>query len=97
MKRTRTIAILAAFAALAWACGPKTVALDEAGLEAKARALHARILSVDTHSDTAMRMATRQVFQALFGRGYRVVDFLKTEPGGPANHYVLARQVPPVR
>jgi predicted GNAT superfamily acetyltransferase len=37
------------------------------------------------------RMATRQVFQALFGRGYRVVDFLKTEPGGPANHYVLAR------
>jgi predicted GNAT superfamily acetyltransferase len=43
------------------------------------------------------RMATRQVFQALFGRGYRVVDFLKTEPGGPANHYVLARPVPPVR
>lgn len=43
------------------------------------------------------RTATREVFQALFGRGYRVVDFLKTEPGGPANHYVLARSVPPVR
>jgi predicted GNAT superfamily acetyltransferase len=39
-------------------------------------------------------MATRQVFQALFGRGYRVVDFLKTEPGGPANYYVLARTAP---
>jgi predicted GNAT superfamily acetyltransferase len=37
------------------------------------------------------RMATRQVFQALFGRGYKVVDFLKGEPGAPANHYVLTR------
>jgi predicted GNAT superfamily acetyltransferase len=37
------------------------------------------------------RMATRQVFQALFGRGYRVVDFLKAEPGAPTNLYVLAR------
>jgi predicted GNAT superfamily acetyltransferase len=40
------------------------------------------------------RMATRQVFQALFGRGYRVVDFLKAEPGSPANFYVLARTGP---
>jgi predicted GNAT superfamily acetyltransferase len=36
-------------------------------------------------------MATRQVFQALFGRGYRVVDFLKAGPDAPANHYVLVR------
>ncbi len=43
------------------------------------------------------RMATRQVFQALFGRGYRVVDFLKAEPGAPSSHYVLARRVPPDR
>lgn len=56
MKRARTIAILTPLAALALACGPKTVALDNAGLEAKAKALHARILSVDTHTDTAMRM-----------------------------------------
>jgi predicted GNAT superfamily acetyltransferase len=37
------------------------------------------------------RMATRQVFQALFGRGYRVVDFRKAGPGAPANSYVLVR------
>jgi len=40
------------------------------------------------------RMDTRQAFQALFGRGYRVVDFLKGEPGLTGNHYVLARAVP---
>jgi chorismate synthase len=43
------------------------------------------------------RMATREVFQALFARGFRVVDFLKARPGAPANHYVLARDVPSVR
>ena len=43
------------------------------------------------------RMATRQVFQALFARGFRVVDFLKAGPGAPANHYVLSRAVPPGR
>jgi predicted GNAT superfamily acetyltransferase len=43
------------------------------------------------------RMASRQVFQALLGRGYRVVDFLKAGPGVPSNHYVLARRVPPDR
>jgi len=37
------------------------------------------------------RMATREVFQALFARGFRVVDFLKARPGAAANHYVLAR------
>jgi predicted GNAT superfamily acetyltransferase len=40
------------------------------------------------------RMATREVFQALFARDYRVVDFLKAGPGMRANHYVLARAVP---
>jgi predicted GNAT superfamily acetyltransferase len=42
-------------------------------------------------------MATREVFQALFARGFRVVDFLKAEPGASANHYVLARVAPPIR
>ncbi len=37
------------------------------------------------------RMATREVFLGLFGRGYRVVDFLKATAAVPANHYVLAR------
>jgi membrane dipeptidase len=46
---------LLAFALLA-ACAPKPVELNEASLEAKARALHARILSVDTHCDTPMMM-----------------------------------------
>jgi len=40
------------------------------------------------------RMATREVFQALFARGFRVVDFLKARPGLAANHYVLAGGVP---
>lgn len=37
------------------------------------------------------RMATREVFRALLGRGYRAVDFLKTVPGAPGNHYVMSR------
>jgi chorismate synthase len=40
------------------------------------------------------RMATREVFQALFARGYRVVDFLKATAGVPGNHYVLSRVAP---
>jgi predicted GNAT superfamily acetyltransferase len=43
------------------------------------------------------RMATREVFLALFGRGYRVVDFLEAAPAAPANQYVLARGGPPVQ
>jgi len=39
------------------------------------------------------RMATRRVFQELFARGYRIVDFLKARPASPANHYVLSRAV----
>jgi len=43
------------------------------------------------------RVATREVFQALFARGFRVVDFLKAGEAIPANHYVLARRLPPGR
>ncbi|MDD8026809.1 MAG: dipeptidase [Acidobacteriota bacterium] len=38
------------------ACSAAPVRLDEASLEAKARSIHARILSVDTHCDTPMMM-----------------------------------------
>jgi len=83
MKRSRTILILAATAALAWSCGPKSVALDEAGLEATAKALHTRILTVDTHSDTAMRMTNPS-----FDVGQR------HEPGKPGSGLVdLPRMV----
>lgn len=37
------------------------------------------------------RTATREVFQHLFARGFRVVDFLKATPERPGNHYVLLR------
>ena len=37
------------------------------------------------------RMATREVFQALFARGYGIVDFHKAETGAPVNAYVLTR------
>ncbi len=43
------------------------------------------------------RMATRLVFLALFGRGYKVVDFLKADDRVPANHYVLTRARGPGR
>jgi membrane dipeptidase len=38
------------------ACAPAPVKLDEASLEAKAMAIHDRVLSVDTHCDTPMNM-----------------------------------------
>ena len=37
------------------------------------------------------RMATRAVFQGLFSRGYRVVDFRKAGGRASANYYVLSR------
>ncbi len=83
MKRTRSFLILAAIAVLAWSCGTKSFAQDEAGLEARAKALHARILTVDTHSDTAMRMANPS-----FDVGVR------HEPGKPGSGLVdLPRMV----
>lgn len=43
------------------------------------------------------RLAAREVFLALFARGYEVVDFRKAEAGVPANSYVLARAPGPRR
>lgn len=43
------------------------------------------------------RMATRLVFLALFGRGYKVIDFRKADDRVPANHYVLSRAAGPGR
>ena len=43
------------------------------------------------------RLATREVFQGLFARGYRVVDFRKAKGSASGNHYVLSRPVPPSR
>jgi predicted GNAT superfamily acetyltransferase len=40
------------------------------------------------------RLATREVFQRLFARGYRVVDFRKAEGRAPGNYYVLSRLSP---
>jgi predicted GNAT superfamily acetyltransferase len=37
------------------------------------------------------RLHTREAFLSLFGRGYRVVDFLKAESGRPGNFYVLRK------
>jgi predicted GNAT superfamily acetyltransferase len=38
----------------------------------------------------AWRFHTREIFQHYFGRGYRVVDFVLGQPGGPGR-YLLAR------
>ncbi len=40
------------------------------------------------------RLATREVFQGLFARGYRVIDFRKADGRVSANHYVLSRLLP---
>jgi predicted GNAT superfamily acetyltransferase len=37
------------------------------------------------------RIATRAVFQALFARGFRIIDFRKAGAGASANYYVLGR------
>lgn len=37
------------------------------------------------------RLQTRRAFRALFGRGYRVVDFVKAGGTSPANSYLLVR------
>jgi membrane dipeptidase len=44
--------LLVSMAILTTSCSASKVQLDEKGLEAKAKAIHSRILSVDTHCDT---------------------------------------------
>jgi len=53
MKKHHLVAVSGLALALAAAC---TVAKTPPSVEEKARELHARILTVDTHSDTAMRL-----------------------------------------
>jgi membrane dipeptidase len=48
----RTIILAVSCALALWACGRQTVRLDDRSLEAKAKDIHNRILSVDTHCDT---------------------------------------------
>ena len=36
------------------------------------------------------RLATREIFQGLFARGYRVIDFRKAKGGDSGNNYVLS-------
>jgi len=57
-KMKRHLAGLAVLVSAAWlvSCAAAAVQLDEKGLEAKAWDLHAKILTVDTHCDTAMNM-----------------------------------------
>jgi len=43
------------------------------------------------------RLAARDVFQGLFARGYRVIDFRKADGRVPSNHYVLSRRPPGLR
>ena len=55
-KIFRPAAVLAGLASIVWLAGCATVPLDEKGLEAEAWELHAKMLTVDTHCDTAMSM-----------------------------------------
>lgn len=57
MKKSRLFAFSVSLIILGLvACRPAEVKLDDKSLEAKAKALHAKILTVDTHCDTAMTM-----------------------------------------
>jgi membrane dipeptidase len=59
MKKTSSLSFVLALAVAlmgAAACGPANVALDDKSLEARAWAVHAKVLTVDTHCDTAMSM-----------------------------------------
>jgi membrane dipeptidase len=55
-KRGLRLAVSTLIALALAACAPAPVKLDEASLEARAKAIHDRILSVDTHCDTTMNM-----------------------------------------
>jgi membrane dipeptidase len=57
MKKWRSFLILLfVISLIAASCAPTKVALDDKSLEAKAKEIHGRILTVDTHCDTAMTM-----------------------------------------
>ena len=58
MKTTSALLLCLGLAAMAWAaaCAPSAVNLDDKSLEARAWAVHAKVLTVDTHCDTAMGM-----------------------------------------
>ncbi len=59
MKKTSSLSLALTLAVVlvgAAACGPTNVALDDKSLEARALAVHAKVLTVDTHCDTAMSM-----------------------------------------
>jgi membrane dipeptidase len=58
MRKASVLLLICAAVALmlAAACGRTTVALDDKSLEARAWAVHAKVLTVDTHCDTAMSM-----------------------------------------
>jgi membrane dipeptidase len=76
MKKNLIGSVLAALGAglLIVSCGPAKVAPDELSLEARAKAIHSRILTVDTHCDTPTNM-----LRANFDIG------LRHEPGGPGS------------
>jgi len=54
--RKAPVLILVCAAFVLMACAPPQVALDDKSLEARAWAVHAKVLTVDTHCDTAMSM-----------------------------------------
>lgn len=43
------------------------------------------------------RLASREIFQTLFARGFRVIDFRQAKGQGSGNYYVLARPAASVR
>ena len=49
-----------------------------------------RMLAVDPSLALDWRLSTREIFQTLFRRGYRVVDFLLAREAG-RGQYLLAR------
>ncbi len=72
----RSILALAPLAGLLVACAQR----PDADLEARARAIHERVLTIDTHDDIPFDFATPEVDPGV--RGDRQVDLVKMREGG---------------
>ncbi len=80
MRRTPLPLVLLLLVALAACSGNHAADMDDAELVEKARAIHERVLTIDTHADIPFDFATPEVDPGV--RGDRQVDLPKMREGG---------------
>ncbi len=74
------VAFLALFLIIAGCSAPQPVEVTEADIEAVARGIHQRVITIDTHDDIPGNFATAEVDPGV--RGDRQVDLPKMREGG---------------